>query len=257
MRAPRRRPRGSRQQHNQQNNKRKADQPAQRYDNRLVAAAEQAPAAEPATKRWNTGKTTWQPTMSFEEMLDAPSKHHSGARPSTHTLRQCAITKRIARGDIPPPPAPAPGAGQPRPPPPSPLAGGAMRDDPYPAQNAPYVVFTSLGNDKRSERLHRQEVNTVIPAKTEYMHCSERLVTWTREDHPAVMPNPGGYALVLNPTIAAHRRTCKFSRVLMDGGSSINILYRDTMTKLSLEAKDLEATWTILHDIISGLFPFV
>ena len=31
---------GSRQQHNQQNNKRKADQPAQRYDNRLIAAIE-------------------------------------------------------------------------------------------------------------------------------------------------------------------------------------------------------------------------
>nr|XP_020183930.1 uncharacterized protein LOC109769600 [Aegilops tauschii subsp. strangulata] len=41
---------GSRRQHNQQNNKRKADQPAQRYDNRLVAAAEQAPVADPAAK---------------------------------------------------------------------------------------------------------------------------------------------------------------------------------------------------------------
>ena len=35
-------------------------------------------------------------------MLDAPCKHHNGARPSTHTLRQCAITKRIMRGDVPP-----------------------------------------------------------------------------------------------------------------------------------------------------------
>ena len=84
--------------------------------------------------------------MSFEEMLDAPCKHHNGARPSTHMLRQCAITKRIMRGDIPLPPAPAPGAGQP--PPPPPLAGGAMCDDAYPDQNAAYVVFTSLGNDK-------------------------------------------------------------------------------------------------------------
>ena len=77
----------SRQQNNQQNNKRKADQPAQRYDNRLVAAAEQAPAADPSAKRRNTGKMTWQPAMSFEEMLDAPCKHHSGVKPSTHTLR--------------------------------------------------------------------------------------------------------------------------------------------------------------------------
>ena len=42
-----------------------------------------------------------------------------------------------------------------------------MRDDAYPDQSAAYVVFTSLGDDKRIERLLRQEVNTVIPAKTE------------------------------------------------------------------------------------------
>ena len=84
------------------------------------------------------------------------------------------------------------------------------------------------------------------------MHWSERPVTWTREDHPAVMPNPGGYALVLNPTIVA-QRTCKFTRVLIDGGSIINILYHDTMTKLGLKAEDLEPTRTIFHGIVPGL----
>ena len=78
-----------------------------------------------------------------------------------------------------------------------------MQNDAYPDQNAAYVVITSLGNDKRSECLLRQEVNTVVPAKPEYMHWLDRPVTWTREDHPAVMPNPGGYALVINPTIVA------------------------------------------------------
>ena len=84
------------------------------------------------------------------------------------------------------------------------------------------------------------------------MHWSDRPITWTRKDHPTVMPSPGGYALVLNPTTVA-RRTCKFSRVLIDGGSSINILYRDTMTKLGLEAEDLEPTRTVFHDIVPGL----
>ena len=127
-----------------------------------------------------------------------------------------------------------------------------MRDDAYPDQSAAYVVFTSLGDDKRSERLLRQEVNTVVPAKPEFMHWSDRPITWTREDHPAVMPSPGGYALVLNPTIVA-RRTCKFSRVLIDGGSSINILYRDTMTKLGLKAEDLEPTRTVFHGIVPSV----
>ena len=128
-----------------------------------------------------------------------------------------------------------------------------MRDEAYPHQNASYVVFTSLGDDKRAECRLRQEVNTIIPAVPEYMHWSERPISWTREDHPAVMPNPGGYALVLDPTIVAAKRTCKFSRVLIDGGSSINILYRDTMTKLGLEAKDLEPSRTVFHGTVPGL----
>ena len=126
-----------------------------------------------------------------------------------------------------------------------------MRDDAYPDQSVANVVFTSLGDNKRSERLLRQEVNTVVPAKPEFMHWSDRPITWTREDHPAVMSSPGGYALVLNPTIIA-RCTC-FSRVLIDSGSSINILYRDTMTKLGLKAEDLEPTRTIFHGIVPGL----
>ena len=40
-----------------------------------------------------------------------------------------------------------------------------MRNDAYPDQNTAYIVFTSLDDDKCSERLLRQEVNTVIPAK--------------------------------------------------------------------------------------------
>ena len=57
-----------------------------------------------------------------------------------------------------------------------------MRDDRYPAQNAAYVVFTSLSDDKRSERPLRQEVNTVVPAKPELMHWWDRSITWTREN---------------------------------------------------------------------------
>ena len=46
------------------------------------------------------------------------------------------------------------------------------------------------------------------------------------------MPSPGSYALVLDATLATDRCAARFSRVLIDGGSSINILYRDTLEKL-------------------------
>ncbi len=38
-----------------------------------------------------------------------------------------------------------------------------------------------------------------------------------------------------------------------DGGSSINILYRDTMEKLNLKAKQLMPSRTVFHGIVPGL----
>ena len=52
-----------------------------------------------------------------------------------------------------------------------------MRNDAYLDQNAAYIVFTSLGDDKRSEHLIRHEVHTVVPAKPEFMHWSDRPIT--------------------------------------------------------------------------------
>jgi hypothetical protein len=41
------------------------------------------------------------------------------------------------------------------------------------------------------------------------------------DDHPDYIPNPGIYPLVIDPIIA---NTC-LTKVLMDGGSSLNIIY--------------------------------
>ncbi|KAI5016576.1 hypothetical protein ZWY2020_006427 [Hordeum vulgare] len=60
------------------------------------------------------------------------------------------------------------------------------------------------------------------------------------------MPTPGGYALVLDPTFVSQR-------VLVDGGSSINILYHDAMQKLGILESELEPTRTVFHDIIPDL----
>jgi hypothetical protein len=48
-----------------------------------------------------------------------------------------------------------------------------------------------------------------------------------------------GYALVLNPIKFSETHTCRFSRVLIDGGSSINLLYRTSMEKLGIPAIQL------------------
>ena len=82
------------------------------------------------------------------------------------------------------------------------------------------------------------------------MHWSEKPITWSRADHPEVMPYPSSYALVLDATLATDRRAARFSRVLIDGRSSINILYRDTLEKLNVKTKQLMPTRTVFHGIV-------
>jgi hypothetical protein len=120
-------------------------------------------------------------------------------------LRNYGITQRLMHGDLPPPP-PGPSPQLPPPPPPPPAAR-ALANNAYPQQDAAYIVFTSEGDDKHSKRKYQHEVNAVIPPVPQFMHWSDRHISWTREDHPAVMPMPGGYALVLDPTFVAEKRT--------------------------------------------------
>src|SRR3954470_21660520 len=92
-----------------------------------------------------------------------------------------------------------------------------------------------------------------MPLVPQYMHWSECAISWDREDHPAMLPNPGNYPLVVDALLAGPKFSCKFSRVLVDGGSMINILYRDTFTNLGLTEKDLERSRMTFHAIVPGL----
>jgi hypothetical protein len=59
--------------------------------------------------------------------------------------------------------------------------------------------------------------------------------------------------MVLDSTFSTERRACRFSRVLIDGGSSINILYHDTMEKLGIKENQLQPSRTVFHGIVPGL----
>ncbi|XP_010239071.1 uncharacterized protein LOC104584936 [Brachypodium distachyon] len=97
------------------------------------------------------------------------------------------------------------------------------------------------------------EVNAVMPAVPKFLYWSEQEINWNRADHPKVMPNPGGYALVVDPTLIGPDINIKFTRVLIDNGSSINILYRDTMLKLGITDNMLEPSQTTFHGIVPGV----
>src|SRR4051812_48258801 len=115
------------------------------------------------------------------------------------------------------------------------------------------MIFTSESQDKGSRRARDQEVNATMPAVPQYMHWSDCDISWSRKDHPSILPNPGNYPLVVDAMVAGPKLSCKFSRVLIDGGSTINILYRDTMVKLGLSERDLERSRMTFHGIVPGL----
>jgi hypothetical protein len=66
------------------------------------------------------------------------------------------------------------------------------------------------------------------------------------------MPSPGEYALVLDPVICSNTHTCRFSHGLIDGGSSINLLYRSSMEKLGIPLAQLKPSYLTFHGIMPG-----
>jgi hypothetical protein len=84
------------------------------------------------------------------------------------------------------------------------------------------------------------------------MHWSEVAITWGREEHPRLMLSPGEYALILDPVMCSDMHTCRFSHELIDGGSSINLLYRSSMEKLGIPLAQLKPSRLTFHGIVPG-----
>jgi hypothetical protein len=116
-----------------------------------------------------------------------------------------------------------------------------------------YCVFITEPTDRVSTKRREREVHAVIPAVPRYLNWSEHEISWSRKDHPKVMPSPGEYALVIDPTFLGPTLNVKFTKVLVDNGSSINIMYVDTMHKLGLTKNMLQTTNVVFHGILPGV----
>ena len=71
---------------------------------------------------------------------------------------------------------------------------------------------------------------------------------WSREDHPPRVDNPGHLALVVAPQVGGY----KITKVLMDGGISINIMYYETFRRMGLTDKSLKPSNTVFHGVVPG-----
>jgi hypothetical protein len=79
-----------------------------------------------------------------------------------------------------------------------------------------------------------------------YLDWSDKPITFDQGDHPDCVPSPGRYPLVVNPIIGNARLT----KVLMDGGSSLNIIYAKTLGLLEIDLSTIRAGAAPFHRIV-------
>jgi hypothetical protein len=171
----------------------------------------------------------------FDDMLKKPCPYHK--TPVNHTLEQCDMLKKYysraaAKDDE------------------AKKDGGDGDAGGFPAVENVFLIFggqnVDMSNSQRKQERH--EVLATEKAPPSFLDWSEDAITFSREDHPNRIPNLGQYPLVVDPVIG----NARFSKVLMDGDSSLNILYAHTLRLLGIRLDQLRPSTTPFHGVALG-----
>jgi hypothetical protein len=100
----------------------------------------------------------------------------------------------------------------------------------------------------RHRKQERRKVCSVKVAVPVYLDWSDKPITFDQGDHPDRVLSPGKYPLVVDPVIS----NVKLTKVLMDGGSSLNIIYIETLGLLQIDLSTIRAGVAPYHGIIPG-----
>jgi hypothetical protein len=175
----------------------------------------------------------------FDKMLKESCPYHQG--PVKHTLEECVMLRRYFHKAGPP------------------AEGGRAHDndkkESHKAEEFPEVhdCFMIYGGQvaNASAWHHKQEHREVCSVKVTspvYLDWSDKPITFDQGDHPDHVPSPGTYPLIVDPVIGNVRLT----KVLMDGGSSLNIIYAETLGLLRIDLSAIRAGAAPFHGIIPG-----
>jgi hypothetical protein len=100
----------------------------------------------------------------------------------------------------------------------------------------------------RHRKQERREVCLVKVAVLVYLDWSDKPITFDQGVHPDFVPSPGRYPLVVYLIIG----NVRLSKVLMDGGSSLNIIYAETLELLRVDRSEVRAGAAPFHGIAPG-----
>ena len=109
------------------------------------------------------------------------------------------------------------------------------------------MIFADVESKSRLKVINR-EVNMVAPVTPSYLKWSQTAITFNQSDHPAHIATPGRQALVVDPVVEGTRLT----KVLMDGGSGLNILYAETLKGMDILMSRISTSNMSFHGVIPG-----
>jgi hypothetical protein len=166
-----------------------------------TVAAIQRPAKENSKKN----------SSGFKDLLKEKCPWHLD---DNHTTKQCYQLRRALKST-------------PEPPHPHDKKGKKKNDGDYNDFPEPYktvnVLFGELPS-RREQKATRREVMSIEPAIPTPLSWSEVPITFSRADQWTSFSEPGWFPLVLKPVVAGS----KLNKVLIDGGSRLNILFTKT-----------------------------
>ena len=102
---------------------------------------------------------------------------------------------------------------------------------------------------KREGKHALRDVYAIEPVAPKFNPWSSCPITFDRGDHPTSILHGGSAALVLDPIIDGSHLT----RVLMDGGTSLNLLYQDTVRKMGIDLSRIKPTKTTFKGVIPSV----
>jgi hypothetical protein len=175
----------------------------------------------------------------FDKMLKESCPYHQG--PVKYTLEECVMLRRYFQKAGPPTEG---GKGQDN------NKKEGDKEEEFPEVHGCFMIYSGqvANASARHHKQERQEVYSVKVAAPVYLDWSDKPITFDQGDHPDCVPSPGRYPLVVNPVIGNARLT----KVLMDGGSSLNIIYAETLGLLGIDLSTIRAGAAPFHGIIPG-----
>jgi hypothetical protein len=187
-------------------------------------------------------RNPWKPPGGanlFDKMLKESCPYHQG--PVKHTLEECVMLRRYFHKAGPP------------------AEGGKDQDnnkkegdkaEEFAEVHGCFMIYSGqVANASAWHRKkERREVCSVKVAAPVYLDWSDKPITFDQGDHPDCVPSPGRYPLVVDPVI----NNVRLTKVLMDGGSSLNIIYAETLGLLGIDLSMIWARAAPFHGIIPG-----